>query len=102
MMPKTKREFFELEVDNSVKFLGLGHRPRCKEWIAFTERFVERYNPYFGNWIADVAIQEWAYYLQVPEDEYQELFLPDGWNFRMETYGEYEKAHLERLEKEEA
>ncbi len=92
--PTTKRELFEREIDNSVKFLRIGHRPRCKEWIAFSERFVERYTREFGNWVADVAIQEWIYYLQVPEGEYQELFLPEGWNFRAETYNDFKKEEV--------
>lgn len=77
-----KRQEFEKEVDNSVKFLRLGHRPRCKEWIEFSQRFVDRYERWNGCWVADMAVKEWLLYLQLPEGEYEPEEYPEGWDFR--------------------
>ena len=75
------RELFEKEVDNFCRFASVV-RPRCKEWVEFTERFVARYEQRIGCWVAETAVKEWYLYMQMPEGKYEAIEMPEGWDFR--------------------
>lgn len=82
MVVMDKRQQFEKEVDNAIRFMSMGHRPRCKEWVEFSQRFVDRYERWNGCWVAEMALKEWFLYLQMPEGVYEPEEYPDGWDFR--------------------
>ena len=77
----TVREQFEKEVDNYCRFISV-YRPRCKEWVEFSQRFVDRYEKWNGCWVSEMAVKEWFLYMQLPEGEYEPEEYPEGWDFR--------------------
>ena len=76
------RELFDREVDWFCQFKSV-QRPRCREWVEFSNRFVPFCEDWNGCWVAETAIFEWNLYLRLPEGEYEPVEYEQGWHFRM-------------------
>ena len=76
------RELFEREVDWFCQYKSM-MRPRCREWVEFSNRFVPFCEDWNGCWVAETAIFEWNLYLRSPEGEYEPVEYEQGWHFRM-------------------
>jgi hypothetical protein len=76
-----QEELFEREIDWYCTGAFL-LRPRCREWVEFSRRFVEHCFTWNGCWVAEEAIREWLKYLSSPEGEYSPLEYERDWHFR--------------------
>jgi hypothetical protein len=77
----TKRDHFEHDVDNYCQ-CHVRIRYRSKEWVEFTERFVEYWEDWRGCWVAEEAWNEFTLYLRLPEGEYTPDVYDPSWDFR--------------------
>jgi hypothetical protein len=77
----TQRDLFEREVDWHCQHRSI-LRPRCREWVEFSERFVAFCEDWNGCWVAETAVLEWNLYLRLPEGEYEPVEYEQGWHFR--------------------
>lgn len=78
----TQRDYFEQEIDWYCQIKSV-LRPRCREWVEFSERFVSFYSDDYGCWVAETAMLEWGLYLSSPEGEYEPVDYPEGHHFRI-------------------
>jgi hypothetical protein len=81
LLVSMNRELFDREVDWHCQYKGI-MRPRCREWVEFSERFVPFCEDWNGCWVAETAILEWNLYLRLPEGEYEPVEYEQGWHFR--------------------
>lgn len=71
---------FEREVDDFCRFATI-RRPRCREWVEFSRRFVPFCFEWNGCWVAEEAVNEWRLYVSLPEGEYEPLDYPPDFDF---------------------
>ena len=75
------RNKFDQEVDNYCAFSAL-QRPRCTEWVLFSQTYADRYERWNGCWVAERAVVEWYRYTTAPEGAYEAPDFPEGSDFR--------------------
>lgn len=76
----TRRELFEREIDSYCQCESRP-RPRCAEWVTFSERFLPYCESWNGCWVAEEALFEWHLYLSLSPGQYRPVDYPEGYDF---------------------
>ena len=77
---RERQSLFDHEVDMWCRFSSQ-HRPRCRAWVEFSQRFAAVCEPWNGCWVAEEAVREWTRFMTTPEGEYFPYRYPEGFSF---------------------